>query len=290
VASRRMISQSLGDSEKFASLANDTHRLAYVLLVTYADAEGRFLADAVSLRGKLYTRMPWTADMVEAALLDAHDVDLIRLYVCGKHRYGVIVGFHEHNTIRRNPDGTPKEEAASRIPVPPDALQATPGTGAVPEPYRRSTGPAQAEVEVEREVEREEEQDLQPSSADLAVTRSAAPTRANTQAFIDAWNEHRGHLPAVQALNRKRTDAVKQLVKEHDGDALALFRDATLAVAADDYWVQRQYGFDNLVRPGRVLEKAEKFRAGGTGLGDARIRMLSRAERWAAALPEEGSG
>jgi hypothetical protein len=153
MASRRMISTSLGDSEKFSTLKNDTHRLAYVLLVTWADAEGRFLADSVSLRGKLYTRLPWEARTVEAALLDMDAVGLIRLYTIGKHRYGVIVGFHEHNTIRRNADGTPKEEAQSRIPAPPEGVTTNPGTGVVPEPYRSSPGVTQAEVEVELERE-----------------------------------------------------------------------------------------------------------------------------------------
>ena len=203
MASRRMISNSLGDSEKFSRLKSDTHRLAYVLLVTWADAEGRFLADSVSLRGKLYTRLPWEAGTVEAALLDMHDVELVRLYAAGKHRYGVIVGFHEHNTIRRNPDGTPKEEAPSRYPAPPEEHRSDTGpggeerqgrhTGVTPEPHRNATGPTQAEVEVEVEVEPQEElppptppratpeprtRDEEVAAIAASLDNSAADTRA----------------------------------------------------------------------------------------------------------------
>lgn len=265
MASRRMISTSLGDSEKFARLKNDTHRLAYVLLVTWADAEGRYLADSVSLRGKLYTRLPWSADQVEAALLDMHEVGLIRLYTSGKHRYGVIVGFHVFNTIRRDTDGKPKEEAPSRLPEPPEEVTKDTGTGAAPEQHPSSTGPTWAEVEVEVEVEPQKEQDLKPSSTSL--------TRATDYpSFLHAWNYHRAALPAARSLDAKRRRLIDALRKEHGDNALPLFTAATQCVAADDYWIQQGYGLDNLLRTGRVLEKAEKFHANaGMTAGDRKL-------------------
>jgi hypothetical protein len=120
MARGRFVTNTLGDSEKFSVLKSDTHRTAYILLVTWADAEGRFLADPVTLKGKLYTRLPWTPDTVEAALLDMHDVGLIHLYNVNGKRYGSVDKFHEHNKIYRKPNGEPRDEAPSRIPAPPE--------------------------------------------------------------------------------------------------------------------------------------------------------------------------
>ena len=123
----------------------------------------------------------------------------------------------------------------------------------------------------------EEDQDLKPSSTSL--------TRAHPHtAFLDAWNEHRGNLPSVRALDAKRKRSIDALRKEHGNEALPLFADAVTCVAHDDFWVERQYTIDNLLRPGRVLEKAEKWRAGAVQLGTANLRMATQVERWARAL------
>ena len=81
------------------------------------------------------------------------------------------------------------------------------------------------------------------------------------QAFIDVWNEHRGFLPACAKLNAKRARGIAALTKEHGSDALDLFTAAVQHVAADDWWITNGYNLDNLLRPGRVLEKAEKWRS-----------------------------
>jgi len=274
-----MVSQSLGDSEKFSTLTSDTNRLAYVLLITYADSEGRFLADSVTLRGKLYTRLPWTPDQVERALIEMHDVDLIQLYTAGKHRYGVITGFHEHNTIRRNADGTPKEEAASRIPAPPERAQTNSGTGEVPEPYRSKPGVTQAEVEVEVEVERE----IEVERKDQKRTSLAATRATDHTPYLNAWNERRGNLPAVRALDAKRKRAIDNLIKEHGDQALTLFTAAVDCVASDDFWIERGYNLDNLLRPGRVLEKAEKH-AASFGMRPNDRKLATRAQQIARAI------
>ena len=312
MARGRIIGQNLGDSEKIEALANDTHRFAYVLLVSYADSEGRFIADSVSLNGKLYTRCGWTPKIVEAALEAMHAVNLIVLYENGRKRYGVIVDFHKHNTIRLKDDGEPRDEAPSRLPAPPSPDPAgdpilpnrkprsslpayawrkragdekdastpwepTAHPGVTPEsPGETLAGPGEVEVEVERKGNTTQE-DLQPLSA--------TPTRAHSNdAFLEAWNQHRGHLPSIRTLDAKRKRALDTLRKEHGAEALSLFRDATQCVAADPYWVQKQYGFTNLVVPGRVLEKAEKWRAGAIQLGDANLRMAAQVDRWSKAL------
>ena len=252
MARGRFISNTLGDSERFCGLQNDTHRCAYMLLVTYADAEGRFNADPITLKGKLYTRLDWTTDTVTQALADMHHVGLVNLYaVDGKH-YGVIIKFHEHNTIRRKDDGSPKEEAPTRIPAPPDGFESHPGTTPVPEPYRSDTGTTLAKGKGKGKGKDEVE----------VTNTSASPTRTHEhQPYVEAWNEHCGNLPTVRTLDAKRKRALDQLQKEHGHEALALFTAATMHVASDDFWIERGYGIDNLLRPGRVLEKAEKWRS-----------------------------
>ena len=123
----------------------------------------------------------------------------------------------------------------------------------------------------------EEDQDLKPLSTSL--------TRAHPHtAFLDAWNEHRGNLPSVRTLDAKRKRSIDTLQKEHGTDALGLFEDAVACVAHADFWVERQYTIDNLMRAGRVLEKAEKWRAGAVQLGTANLRMATQVERWKRAL------
>lgn len=131
MAGGRFISSTLGDSERFSNLTDARHQVAFVLIVTWADAEGRFIADPVTLNGKLFTRLGWTPDVVDAALTDLHRVGLITLYRVDGKPYGIVERFHEHNRIRRKDDGTPLREAASKLPAPPEGVR---GDSAVPPP------------------------------------------------------------------------------------------------------------------------------------------------------------
>jgi hypothetical protein len=187
MARGRFISNTLGDSRKFADLTNDLHRAAYMLLVAYADAEGRFIADSITLKGKLYTRCPWTAEQIESALLDMYRTDLIQLYTCGSKRYGSIVDFHKHNLIRRKDDGSPKEEAPSRIPAPPERVGKDPEPTPVPEPYRSTTGATPVECNGSRSVNgMEDEGKGTPDDFDSAEARTHALLTTGRSETTDA--------------------------------------------------------------------------------------------------------
>lgn len=280
MARGRMLSATISESKKFGNVQTNTSRLVYLMLLPWVDREGRYEADATLISHRVLMRCGIPEEQVEEALTDLERCGLIRLYSAQGKRVLEFVDFLKWNKPhwKEPPSALPDPSENGSLTQSDNVSLISGEEGAKLEPSLRQSPTAEVEVEVEEEVE--EEEDL--------VLLSAKPTRVNAQAFVDTWNEHRGHLPSVQSLNRKRRDGIARLVKEHDGDALALFGDATLAVAGDEYWVEHQYGFDNLLRPGRVLEKAEKFRAGGTQLGSARIRMLSRAERWATALPDDG--
>jgi hypothetical protein len=101
--------------------------------------------------------------------------------------------------------------------------------------------------------------------------------------FLDIWNDNKGNLPGVDRMTRKRDDALRAFIKETGNDAIQLFTDAVRYVANDDFWLQNSYGFDTLIRPGRIVEKADKYRAHGTmTTGDK--RLAARALRIAKAI------
>lgn len=103
-------------------------------------------------------------------------------------------------------------------------------------------------------------------------------------AFKDAWNENRRGLPAVAKLTDARKARLRALLKQHGADALAVFIDATRAVAVNSFWTERQYGFDNLLAGDKVTGYAEQWRAGGVRLGSGNLRMATQVANWARAL------
>jgi len=79
------------------------------------------------------------------------------------------------------------------------------------------------------------------------------------QAIADAYNQHCGTLPKVQTLNEWRRTKLRGLIKDlgSHNEAIAVMGIAASEVAHDDFWKQRRYGFDNLLRERRAIQKAE---------------------------------
>jgi hypothetical protein len=98
-----------------------------------------------------------------------------------------------------------------------------------------------------------------------AQALSAPPTSATInqeiQAIIQEWNTHRGSLPAITVLSETRKRKLRSLIREHNGEALALIRDATIQVAANPYWQENRYTLDNLLAGGKYLAHAEAYRS-----------------------------
>ena len=250
MARGRFISSSISTSRKFERLATNDHRLLYLMLIPHVDCEGRHAADARILAGQVYTLLDLSRAQVDAALLDMHHVGLIRLYDVGEERFLELGDFHEHNKVRRGPDGQPTHEAPSRIPPSDD------GNAIAVTTERRRSNDVAATAEGLRV--KGKESSVKRKGKELSSTSS---TRAHYQTFLEAWNEHRGNLPACSTLNDKRKRGIDHVIKDHQHEALDIFTAAVMHVATDDYWVQQGYNIDNLLRPGRVLEKAEKWRA-----------------------------
>ena len=262
MARGRFVSSSISTSRKFERLATNDHRLTYLMLIPHVDCEGRHAADARILAGQVYTLLDVTRAQIDAAIRDLHAVGLIRLYEVNGEPFLELVDFHEHNKVRRGPDGQPTHEAPSRIPPSSDGHEIAAPTS----PLRSNNGAATAEgLRVKGK-----ESSVKSKGKELSSTSS---TRAfDPSPFLEAWNYHRGSLPSARALDAKRKRGIEVLRKEHGDHALRLFEAAVQCVAADEYWVQQGYGLDNLLRPGRVLEKAEKHAANnGMTAGDRKL-------------------
>jgi hypothetical protein len=262
MARGRFVSSSISTSRKFERLATNNHRLAYLMLIPHVDCEGRHAADARILSGQVYTLLDLTRAQIDAAIRDLHDVGLIRLYEVEGEPFLELVDFHEHNKVRRGPDGQPTHEAPSRIPPSSDGHAI-----AAPTSERRSNDVA---ATAEGLRVKGKEPSVKSEGEDLS---SATPTRADKYLpFIDAWNWHRGVLPACELFDDKRRAGVDRLLKEFGDTALSRFEAAVQNVADDPYWQQKNYNIDNLLVRGRVLEKSDKHKANrGMSAGDRKL-------------------
>lgn len=255
MARGRMISRSLGESDKFAELDTHAQRMLYMLLVTHADCEGRLKGNLRWIAGKVLTYIDYPDAEVEAALHRMYAVGLIRLYTVDGKRFIQVEKFHEHNTVRRGKDGTPTHESPSDIPPPSQGSDV-----ATTEELRSSDVAATAEVEVEVEVEVQDEVQVKeepssPTGDDLATI----PVRHELELLLDAWNENRGSLPAAQKLTSNRRSKLKTLIRDLGGfdQAYSAIAIGAAEVSKDDFWIRRGYGFDNLLAGQKVIQKAE---------------------------------
>ncbi len=272
MARGRFISATLGGSRKFARLANDTHRMIYVLLIPSADAYGRVDVDPVTLSGRVLTRLSISPDVVSAALADMHNVGLIHLYDVGEDHYAEITNFHEHNDIdlsreaqgeipdargvlppEKPPRGTKRADADPRVwsgeyvaanvhpeAAPSAAAQADsapvlPLSRPAPDNGgQRQSNPSAIRHEVEVEVEGEVE------DKDMSARADNPPTFLET--LISTWNDQCGDLRRVRdtpaALKDPNlTRLATALHRRHAARALEIFTAGIAAVRADPHWL-----------------------------------------------------
>ena len=88
-----------------------------------------------------------------------------------------------------------------------------------------------------------------------------APSRNNTDAqrVVDAYNEHRGPLPAAQVLNRARETKIRALIRDLGSvdEAVAVMGIAAAEVATSEFYRENGYGLDTLLAGQKVIGKAE---------------------------------
>ena len=88
---------------------------------------------------------------------------------------------------------------------------------------------------------------------------SVAPTSTCFE-YLETWNNHCGMLPRANKLTTYRRKKITHHIKEHGADALETFQQAVQAVANEDFWIERSYGIDNLLRD-KITTYAEKHQA-----------------------------
>ncbi len=300
MARGRMLDQAFVKSHKLRECTRDT-RLAYAMILPFLDREGRHVAEPFVLKALVFRWSDFSMEEVAACVAELERVGLIRLY--GDEDNAAIleyVDFAKHN----KPNA---KEAKSALPGPDDPTvgpcrddlltaaqaahgQSTADARAMHGQPTSNTDAAPVEnvnVNVNENVNGRTHSSPELARVDSRPALAATPprTRLDHQLFVDVWNQHRGRLPAVLQLNDKRRTLIAKLVKEHGEDvAAALLRDATRAVASDDYWLEKQYGLDNLLTGGKVLARAEQWRNGAMQLGAANTRLAQTAASVASAI------
>jgi hypothetical protein len=267
MAEKRFIHRRFLESEKIRQLANEGKERAcfyYGAFLAHFDREGRMNANPLLLKGSLLEGYTVTVEEIGDALFDLARVGLVILYENGRHSWLIqCTKFLVEDGGFNRPH--PKEPP-STLPGPDDAgseLRVIPPPG--PEGSGKVPGSVRGEVEVYGKGKGKGKVKEELSSA--------SPTRAdNHQGLADIWNCNRGVLPECEVINDTRARGFDRLLKDFGDGAFARFAAATQHVAADPYWQQQGYNIDNLLKPGRVLEKSEKHTANrGMSAGDRKL-------------------
>jgi hypothetical protein len=112
MARGRFISNAITSDKKINDLSDDTSRLAFTWLVTFADCEGRTHGDPAMVRSLLFPRRSdVTNERMEAYIAEWQAAGLIRVYASNGDLWIDFPNFSKHQTGLRK-----DHEAASTIP------------------------------------------------------------------------------------------------------------------------------------------------------------------------------
>jgi hypothetical protein len=256
-----MIDRNFVKSDKLNQLPRHA-RLAYAMILPFLDRKGRAVAEPLVLKANIFRWSDYTETEIAECIAHLANAKLVRLYA--NHDNAAIIEytrFSEFNTPN-------KKESASDLPGPDDddAISCQDNailaflTGETPM-HVQGTGNARAmqveNVNVNGNVNANENESMSPDGdarAPLATRESH-----DYQALLDAWNEHRGSLPAAQKVTSNRRAKLKTLIRDLGSfdKAHAAIAIAAREVAGDDFWQTRGYGFDNLLAGQKVIQKAE---------------------------------
>jgi len=107
----RILKKVISQSRRLALLSSDTYRLIYTWLLPHLDIEGRFSANPEVIKGMIVPRIKRiTISIIEKALLEMHELELIILYNVDGDRFLEVRKFKDHQYLDL------KREAPSHIP------------------------------------------------------------------------------------------------------------------------------------------------------------------------------
>lgn len=112
MARGRFITNGITSDKKINDLSDDTSRLAFTWLITFADCEGRTHGDPAMVRSLLFPRRTdITIERMEAYLAEWQAAGLVRVYAANGDTWLDFPNFSKHQTGLRK-----DHEAASTIP------------------------------------------------------------------------------------------------------------------------------------------------------------------------------
>jgi hypothetical protein len=112
MARGRFITNGITSDKKINDLSDDTSRLAFTWLITFADCEGRTHGDPAMVRSLLFPRRSdVTNERMEAYIAEWQAAGLVRVYASNGDMWIDFPNFNKHQTGLRK-----DHEAASTIP------------------------------------------------------------------------------------------------------------------------------------------------------------------------------
>jgi hypothetical protein len=181
MARGRMINSKITLNKAVNDLSDDTSRLAFTWLITFADVEGRTYGDPAVVRSMLFPRRTdITVEQMEGYIREWHDAGLVIWYEADDDQW---IAFPKFDENQRGLDR--RKEQGSTIPEPNDSV---PSTGQV----RTDSVPGTRQVPPNRT-----EQKSNGREGSGAIAPARAPRKPSTPS--QPKDERRTHL-AVQAV------------------------------------------------------------------------------------------
>lgn len=110
MARGRMISNDITKDKRINDLSDDTSRLAFTWLITFADCEGRTYGDPALVRSMLFPRrLDITAEMMEIYIREWHHAGLIIWYQIDNDWFISFPAFDKHQVGLRKDRETPSQ-------------------------------------------------------------------------------------------------------------------------------------------------------------------------------------
>ena len=115
----RIILKAISESKKLSNLSCDGARLLYTWLIPHLDVNGCFSGDPEVVRGKVFTRLKKSVEIVEKYLSELESADLVVRYPANGDIFLCVPDFTD-----KQPHLQPSKEGKPRIPEPtPDQLR-----------------------------------------------------------------------------------------------------------------------------------------------------------------------
>jgi len=216
MAEGRMLKKKVSVDCRWADLANDTHRLLFIVGIAHLDIEGRISGDPREFKAAVGPMLGHiTKEVVLEFFEDAGKLGLIQRYQANGRWVVQYPGFRKNQTLRAD------KEAPSRYPPPPSDVpspECNSGTTPGELPEDSGTTPAKGKIREDKLNEGNIKEEGEPESsppADGKAARRSPPFTANDLGKI--WNEkaHTILSRVTLPLGDSRAKKIKPFIKAH---------------------------------------------------------------------------